>query len=110
MEQPRPTISHVFGARLRFLRQVAGYSQEVVAERANISQTYLSALERGQKFPASEVIETLAQVYGVEYFELFIDTGSSIAREIPSDDAFVNDFQVEVGRFARAWITKHKSR
>jgi transcriptional regulator with XRE-family HTH domain len=41
-----------FGIRLRGYRQLAGLSQEELAERAGLTTKAISALERGERTPA----------------------------------------------------------
>jgi len=48
---------------LKHARTVRSMRQGDVAEKAGISQTYLSQIETGGKVPSMEVIETLCKVY-----------------------------------------------
>ncbi len=52
--------------RLEELRVAAGLSQEALARSANVSRTYLSDLERGQKEAGVEVLVRLAGALSVE--------------------------------------------
>jgi transcriptional regulator with XRE-family HTH domain len=54
-----------FGARLRFLRQEKGLTQEQLAERINRSTEHISFLERGERSPSFEVILNIAETLGV---------------------------------------------
>ena len=40
------------GQRIREVRQQKGYTQHVLAERANIADVYLGEIERGSKMPS----------------------------------------------------------
>ena len=62
-----------FGARLRTLRLKRGWSQEVLAERADVHRTYLSSVERGQRNISLDNIHALANALGVEVAALFAD-------------------------------------
>ena len=99
------SISDVLGTRLRQLRTLSSLSQEIAAERMGISQTYLSALERGRKFPTAEVLEKIASVFQVEYYELFLNPASVVGIDPLSTDSFVAEFQVAAARFASRWLT-----
>jgi transcriptional regulator with XRE-family HTH domain len=46
---------------LRENRRKCGLSQEKLAEKAGISTQYLAMMEIARKFPASEVLERLAE-------------------------------------------------
>ncbi|RWP18017.1 MAG: XRE family transcriptional regulator [Mesorhizobium sp.] len=54
-------------ARLRAERDL---TQEAVAERANISQQYVSGLENGKRNPTVQTLFQIAQALGVSHMEL----------------------------------------
>ena len=49
-----------FGRRLRVLRVKRGFSQEQLAERAEVHWTYVSGIERGRRSPTLNVLGRLA--------------------------------------------------
>jgi transcriptional regulator with XRE-family HTH domain len=59
------------GKNIKNLRACRQYSQALLAERADISITYLSKIERGLKFPKPDILSQLADGLGVELYELF---------------------------------------
>lgn len=58
------------GRNFSRLRAESGLTQEAVAERAKLSQQYVSGLERGQRNPTVETLLALAQALGVNHVEL----------------------------------------
>ena len=52
-------ISIITGERLRRRRQELKYSQETVAEKANLHPTYIGQIERGEKNATIESIEKI---------------------------------------------------
>jgi len=64
-------IKDALGKTIRFLRFRRGLSQADLAEKANISITFLSTIERGIKFPQPDILSKLAKALDVEVFELF---------------------------------------
>lgn len=54
-----------FGSRLRQARESRWMTQEELAERSGIVQSYLSALEREKQMPTLAVAVQLARVLGV---------------------------------------------
>jgi XRE family transcriptional regulator, regulator of sulfur utilization len=54
-----------FGQRIRAVRTKARLSREFVAERVGIGSNYLGQIERGEKWPALEVIVKIATVLSV---------------------------------------------
>ncbi len=60
-----------FGARVRALRQLAGMSQEELAERAGLHRTYVGGIERGERNVGVLNILQLAHALKVHPSELF---------------------------------------
>ena len=61
----------ILGKGIRFFRKQRQFSQAALAEKADISITFLSNIERGIKFPTSDTLSALANSLGVEVYELF---------------------------------------
>jgi transcriptional regulator with XRE-family HTH domain len=78
-------------SRLRALRVSSGQSLRAAARAIGVSDTYLSAVERGAVPPSEMCCRRLANVYGVEIDDLF-----AIAGIVPSE--------------MRAWISGDAAR
>jgi transcriptional regulator with XRE-family HTH domain len=61
----------ILGKGIRFYRKKRQLSQAALAEKANISITFLSKIELGIKFPTSDSLSGIANGLGVEVYELF---------------------------------------
>ena len=64
-------IKAALGKNIKFIRNKRQYSQALLAEKADISITFLSNIERGLKFPKPAVLGQIAESLGVEVCELF---------------------------------------
>jgi transcriptional regulator with XRE-family HTH domain len=64
-------IKSVLGKNIKLIRSHRQYSQAVLAEKAGISITFLSTIERGLKYPKPAVLAQIAEALSVEIFELF---------------------------------------
>jgi len=64
-------IKTALGKNIKLIRNNRQYSQELLAEKADISITFLSNIERGLKFPKPAVLARIAESLGVEVYELF---------------------------------------
>ncbi|WHP68749.1 helix-turn-helix domain-containing protein [Phaeobacter inhibens] len=53
------------------IRREKDLSQEEVAHRADIHQTYLSGVETGKRNPSILVLERIAKALGVDVSEIF---------------------------------------
>jgi transcriptional regulator with XRE-family HTH domain len=56
------------------IRREKDLSQEEVAHRADIHQTYLSGVETGKRNPSILVVERIAKALGVDVSEIFKPT------------------------------------
>lgn len=70
------------GRNFARLRAAANLTQEQVAERADISQQYISGLERGQRNPSVESLLKIAQAIGVSHVAL-VEPDEQAAKESP---------------------------
>ncbi|MBV8618157.1 MAG: helix-turn-helix transcriptional regulator [Curvibacter sp.] len=53
-------LCRAFGRVLRQRREQAGWSQELLAEKADLNRSYIGELERGQAVPSLITLEKLA--------------------------------------------------
>ena len=54
-----------FGGKLQGLRKKAGMSQDVLAEKVNVSRQAVSRWERDETLPETEKVVALADLFGV---------------------------------------------
>jgi transcriptional regulator with XRE-family HTH domain len=66
------SIREILAKNLREHRRKCGFSQEKLAEKVGISTQYLAMIEIARKFPASEVLERLAEAMDINVYELFL--------------------------------------
>jgi transcriptional regulator with XRE-family HTH domain len=59
------------GLNLQRLRRDKGLSQEELAHRARVHQTYLSGVEGGKRNPSIDVLGRVVAALGVDIEELF---------------------------------------
>lgn len=88
-------IQKEFGLRIKELRAKSGISQELLAERAQMDRTYLSAVERGKRNVSLQNIERIASGLQVTVGYIFSDerfstTPAYVKKEfaIPFTDRF----------------------
>jgi len=58
------------GLNLQTLRKSKGFSQEELAHRADIHQTYLSGVERGKRNPSIVVLQRIAEALNADLQDL----------------------------------------
>ena len=64
-------IKTVLGKNIKLIRNYRQYSQALLAEKTDISITFLSNIERGLKYPKPAVLAQIADSLIVEVHELF---------------------------------------
>ena len=79
------TIARELGERLRAYRTQRGWSQEEMAERADLHTTYIGQLERGEKNATIESISKVAAALDISLSKLFENISlASSEKDIPS--------------------------
>jgi transcriptional regulator with XRE-family HTH domain len=68
--RPMEDIRIRFGRRLRELRLEKGWSQEKIANLAEIDRTYIPGIESGKRNVSIVVIEKLSSVFKMEISDL----------------------------------------
>ena len=54
-----------FGTALRLMRKEAGWSQMTLAEKANLTLSYVGEIERGEKMASLETLAKLAAAFHI---------------------------------------------
>ncbi|MQB45987.1 helix-turn-helix transcriptional regulator [Rhizobium sp. ICMP 5592] len=80
-------IRETFALNLRTLRNAKRLSQEELALRANVHRTYVSSLERCIYSPTIDMVDGLAQILGVEAYELLVSKRHPGARQTGKSDS-----------------------
>jgi transcriptional regulator with XRE-family HTH domain len=65
-------LRDVLGQNLKNFRKKRNWSQSDLAECAGISITFLSDIERGNKWPYPGTLSNMAKALGIEVYELFL--------------------------------------
>lgn len=66
-------VSKIIGDRIRIIRNSKGLSIEELAHRADISNTHLGAVERGDRSPTVEMLGKIVIALDTSFEELFSD-------------------------------------
>lgn len=64
------SLVHDFGIAVRQLRELRGWSQELLAEQSNLHRTYVGEVERGLVTPSLVTLHKLSGALGVGAAEL----------------------------------------
>jgi transcriptional regulator with XRE-family HTH domain len=70
MEVSAENLRLLLGLKLKTLRQAQGASLKDVAQRAGVSISYLSEIEKGKKYPKPEKLLDLSRALDIEFDEL----------------------------------------
>lgn len=65
-------IKLLLGKKIKELRKAHKYTQEQLAEKIGIGTPNISYFETGKFAPSIETLQKLAQVFGVEIYELYM--------------------------------------
>ncbi len=64
------------GHRIQSLRKQRGWTQEILAEYAELHVSYIATLEKGKKNPSIEVLKRISDAFELSLPEFFEDTSS----------------------------------
>jgi transcriptional regulator with XRE-family HTH domain len=62
-----------FGRKLKYLRKKIDLTQEQLAEKTGLSVDFVGMIERGERAPSFETLETLAKVLKTKVSDLFAE-------------------------------------
>lgn len=62
----------ILGEAVLKYRMKAGFSQETLAEKADIHPNYVGRIERGECAPTVEILLKIARALGVRPYKLFL--------------------------------------
>lgn len=87
-------IKLLLGKKIKELRKAHKYTQEQLAEKIGIGTPNISYFETGKFAPSIETLQKLAQVFGVEFYELYMfqplkptsEIKQELAKAIESDE------------------------
>ncbi len=85
-EEGQSGINQRFGKAIRRRRRELDFSQEELAERAELHRTYISDIERGERNPSLENIGKLAKALNIPIARLFTDYDVEVEGEPKSDN------------------------
>jgi transcriptional regulator with XRE-family HTH domain len=77
-------LPHLFGTTLRRLRAEFNWSQEHVAELADVSKNFISKLERGAQQPSLTTLYRIAQAFSKKGSDLLLDLENIEVRQLES--------------------------
>jgi transcriptional regulator with XRE-family HTH domain len=95
------------GKAVRFYRKQQGFSQAELAEKAGISITFLSKIERGIKFPTSDTLSGLANGLGIEVYQLFRNDESPV-EQLKLFERFKKDISKNINETLEAVFNEYQ--
>ena len=66
-------LSELLSFNIKYFRYLNKMSQELLAEKSNLSPEYISRIERGLHSPSTEKLEAIALGLNLQPYELFIN-------------------------------------
>lgn len=69
-------IRQIFIQNLKYYRKQAGLTQEKLAEKIEMSTSYIGDMEARERFPSAETIDKIANALNISVSTLFNERGS----------------------------------
>lgn len=70
MTSKNDKISGKIGLKIKLLRIKSGFSQEKLAEFADLSKNSIGAIERGESSPSIDTLDAIAKAFGMSLIDL----------------------------------------
>lgn len=76
------------GERIKKLRTEHGDTQQALAEKLGITNSYISYIESGERDPSTELLEGVADIYNVDMNYLYGTQESQNTHRLVSEDEY----------------------
>ena len=70
-----------FGKKVKYYRKLAGFSQETLAEKLDLTPTTITLIETGRNFVNSATLEKICSALNVEPYSLFDFKSGTLTKE-----------------------------
>jgi transcriptional regulator with XRE-family HTH domain len=101
-------LKGILGKNIKFFRLRRSFSQAELAEKADISVTFLSNIERGNNYPQAGTICKIANVLGVNVWELFKGERVSDEQNV-INDRISEDYKKHINSALETVYKKYKA-
>jgi len=68
---PPPKHRRLLGQKIRLYRRLSSFTQEKLAEKAQLAPTYISDVERGRENISVDALQRIAHALGIGLEDLF---------------------------------------
>lgn len=105
-------IKEIFGRNVKKYRKLAGLTQEEMAEKINVSQTFFANIERGKRGASFETVELLSKCFNIPYFALFEDTekrnsiDDDFVGNTVKDMSFYKELEIKIEKYLKEALHK----
>ena len=87
MEGKKPNVRSVLAANLKKHRKMLGFSQEKLAEMADVSWQTVNSIECHRTWVSDKTLESLAEALKIDTFHLLLPIEDTTPRTIDADEA-----------------------
>lgn len=75
MAKRKDPLLRALGWRVRQLREAKGWTQEILAGRAELDRSYVAGIEAGLRNPSTKALARIARALGIKLSVLFEGVG-----------------------------------
>jgi transcriptional regulator with XRE-family HTH domain len=99
-------VREILAANIKRYRKSFGYSQEKLAEIAEVSTSFIAAIETCKKFPSSLTIAKLADAFGLQPYQLFLEP-ESYSQDTGKLGELKEDLKLEVSEQIESYFRRY---
>ena len=90
-------LQEIYSSNIRRFRLLKGLKQDVLAERVDLSEKYISDLETGRRTGSFETLVALANALEVEPYELLLPPQTAISYDTKKTKDLMNRLRKNLG-------------
>ena len=99
-------VREILAANIKRYRSSFGYSQEKLAERVELSTSFMGSIETCRKFPSSHNIAKIADAFGLEPYQLFQEPETT-AQDTSRIGELKEDLKLEVSDHIESYFRRY---
>jgi transcriptional regulator with XRE-family HTH domain len=97
-------LKYLFGRNIRNFRTAKGWSQEHLAEKADVSLNTINEIENGKKFVRLNTLILFSEIFDVDVYKFFIPENAADYGSLEMVEKFTEGVKEVVLNFTKNYI------
>ena len=101
-------IKEIIISNLKSYRKDTGISQAKLAEKCNLSTSYIAEIEMGRSYPSIKSLEAIAKALDIKTYQLLLDS-----EDTPTQNDLLNNIEKDITKsfesVVKSILNKHRN-